>query len=102
MNKRNSLDENMGSKWYNLTMKDNELNIHDAVDAIAEILLGDSRISIDKRAMTWALDRDLVSNGIRRLTEEEIEILCLGEDLDGSSELEKLYPHTISEISKYF
>ena len=79
-----------------------ELNIHEMVDLIAEAMLGDSRISIDKFSMTDALDSDLSANGCRRLSEEEIEQLVMGEDADGTSELERAYPHTLEEIQKYF
>lgn len=78
------------------------LNIHEMVDLIAEAMKADNRIDIDSLSMTNALDSDLCHNGLRRLTEEEIEELVMGEDLDGSSELEKLYPNVVKELEKYF
>ena len=78
------------------------LNIHQMVDAIADALFGDVRITIDKFKMTDALDKDLGLNGVRRLTLEEIDELCMGEDLGGSTLMERLYPHVCKEIQSYF
>jgi hypothetical protein len=74
----------------------------DIVDRIALAVLVDSRIVIDKNGMRSALQHDLSYNGDRPLSDEEIDFLVTGEDLDGSSELEKLYKNVCSELEEYF
>jgi len=72
------------------------------IDRIALAVLADSRIPIDRHGMSVALQHDLAVNGDRPLSDEDIEFLVMGEDLDGTSELEQLYKNVCSEIQSYF
>lgn len=84
-------------------LQDRKMNIHEMVNEIAAALFNDSHVTIDKFKMTDALDRDLGLNGLRRLNQEEIDLLVMGEDEGGIPDhLVKLYPNVNAEIASYF
>lgn len=76
--------------------------LDEMVDMLADAMLVDSSVVIDKHGMRMALIHDLNANGQRPLSKEDVEFLVMGENLDGTSDLEQQFPNVLDELASYF